>query len=170
VKLCKHCGCENSNARNSCVDCGRILGAEISDDSDLSEKLEKLVNRTDDMQPKAQHIAAFWVSLVFLVAFIVEIQLFVLGILILEKPEYGVYLFLGIIALIFSMVYAKFPDILWRFERWDFKMRVGRYMNLSDNEIHVPDSWFMGREIFVFGGMSAGIIIFLYGLTVIYFK
>lgn len=149
MKKCIRCGCFNSDKRTVCADCGQHLGDAINiGDAELEAIMAEAAEKSDPFTFKTRHKVVFILSLLLIAADIV---------LAFFSSITPIAAFISVLCGAACAAVSGFPKILWKIYKFFLSFSVYGKMEPSE-------SWFICREISVFGYFSVGLIAFLYGL------
>lgn len=143
MKICKKCGCHNSDDRNFCLDCDEPLGAPISgeDEKKLNDKMTEFYNRQDPLYvSKSDKIMGI------LSAFGALISL----LFILFKLNWDLSIS-ALVMFLISVIEAVFPKIPWTLETL-------RLTFLIDGDVEPNDFYFKSRKIAIISAFVIGTI------------
>jgi hypothetical protein len=125
-----------------------VINAEEVPETEISAISEKASRYTDPLSVKPRHRVMLYTNIAFIAANIVS------GILSLIPLEMMIF---SSIPFIISIINAKFPKILWEFEKLTLRLVI------ADAEEAAPSWWWVvGRELAIFGAFIAGVLLLGY--------
>lgn len=156
MKICGKCGAHNSDERFFCIDCNERLDDPISEseekriESDLSQSVEKLYNRTDPMAVTLFDKIFGWgcIAGIIVLAVMFFIALF-------TDRELKNYL-MGFLFLIAGALDAFVPQISWSLEKLSLSFTI---KNSDDAEPSDYYGFFRKLSIVICAGIGVAVII-----------
>ncbi len=155
MKICSNCKAILSDDRNRCIDCGSTLGEPVGKEkereirSQLSEKSDKLLKRTDDLSPTLSEIIVGALSLIGFCATLVVL-------LALDLQAGSQSYAVAIAFFVACAVNALLPKLMWTLER----LRL--YFLISNADEAEPSFFYLFmRKISIYISFAVAVVSFI---------
>ena len=157
MKICPKCRLAQNDSRQTCVDCGTILGSPVDEETAYQvekarrESIADLEERSDDFSLGRARLPLLILSAAGLAGSILA--------LCFHRPDDAAFPLIALLLFLPALVNTLFPTLFWRLEVFRLSMRFGNTDMLTPGWGYSVAKWVISL---VFPILGAGVL--LYGL------